>query len=325
MVTHSNNFRDQFQLPGSQSPDLRGVFGFVLVFKLWTPKSLTDLDPKIYHLAPHAKILIMTYVLQLCRNYISRYFLHNKRRGDQTELKRAKYWSNWKRGMNFIALTPVIKARLEYKRKHTATYGSNWAASAVCWTSFMLPPGKFTLSFHSTSFLQGKSRVTAPITITLLIHGSSHAPACSHRTALNQHTVNFYRQRNIWKVLSWAQQPPLLLGECWFPGVHSSCRPRCSAVFTGSFPWAGFGAHSSTEPCASCKLPEELDAARLQSYHNPQERSDSLGTGLWDRAGLASRTCHPQSWERTEPDHEALAVPELKLCFSVGFAAPLVS
>ena len=50
----------------------------------------------------------------------------------------------------------------------------------------------------------------------------------------------------------------------------------------------------------------------------------SLGIGLWDRSILASRTHRPQSWERTELDHEALAVLKQKLCFLVVFAAPLV-
>ena len=64
MATHSDSgkVRDQFQFPGSQSTDLR-----ITVFKKkqqnkqtkkqnMDTKSFTDLDPKIYHLAPHAKI-----------------------------------------------------------------------------------------------------------------------------------------------------------------------------------------------------------------------------------------------------------------------------
>lgn len=80
---------------------------------------------------------------------------------------------------------PVIMARFEGKRKHPDT--SSWAAAAVGWMSSALPPGKFTLHFHSTSFLQGKSKVTQPISVIMLIHSSLHSPARSLRTTLNQH------------------------------------------------------------------------------------------------------------------------------------------
>ena len=98
--------------------------------------------------------------------------------------------------------------------------------------SFMLPPGKFTLSFHSTSFLQGNSRVTIPITIIMLIH----APACSHRTALNQQTdfFHFYSQtrRSFWAGHS-------NLPSCWvsvgFLGRVHPADHGASVVFSASF------------------------------------------------------------------------------------------
>lgn len=93
--------------------------------------------------------------------------------------------------------------------------------------------------------------------------------------------------------------PVLLSWACW------CCRPWCRADFPAHFPW-----HCR----ASNKPPEELHAARPQSYPDPQGRSESQPWGEpLGLDSLTSRTHHPQIWKRTELDQEALAVPTLKL------------
>lgn len=153
----------------------------------------------------------------------------------------------------------------------------------------------------------------------MLIHSSLCAPACSHWPATHQYTVQFSRRKSTQKFLSWEQQPPSLLGQCSFHG-------HVDAAGHGAGQVSQLTPHGTAEPCTSCQVPEELHALRPQSYHDPQERTESQP---WDKpVGLdafgTQDTPSPnlgENWTGLGSLGCTHTLPTLKLSFSVVSAA----
>lgn len=133
----------------------------------------------------------MTYVLLLCRRYVCRYLLRNKKGVGALCHIRLKL---------SCSCSLVNELHVISRKTHTA------------------------LSFHIISSGQEQSDNTHychcadsqlfPCTCLL----SQDCPESD--------TDHFYRE----KFLNRAQEPPLLLGQHWFHGVRSSCRPQCSVL-----------------------------------------------------------------------------------------------
>lgn len=202
-------------------------------------------------------------------------------------------------------------ARSEGKRKHPDT--SSWAAAAVGWMSSALPPGKFTLYFHSTSFLQGKSKVTQPISIIMLIHSSLHSPARSLRTTESALLVCTDKEtsRTFWTGHS-------NLPHCWgTAGFMGHFHP--AAAFWASFTSPSSDAHGSTELSVSCKLHLRNSVLTDKSHtHNPLESAERQP---WDRPmeryfGIQVKPSLKLGENWTGPWSFG-CTPELMLCFSV--------
>lgn len=279
-------------------------------------ESITDLDPKIYRLAVHAKISVVTYVLQLCRKYIcttKRGEMKQNEQKQNTKVIEREEWisSHW---------IPVINARLECK-ENTLPHKAHQTADGAQfeWASCYLQENSHcTFIPHHFFRARAEWQYSLP-SLCLFTALYMHLPALTGLPWISTPLIFTDREmhRSCW---TGHNNLPCFWVSVGFMGYINPAQ-HGSVLFSQLtshelvlLPTAVWNPIGAVNYLRSSMLP---DYSPTTTYWSVPKAS--LGIGLWDRSVLASRTHRPQSWERTELDHESFGCTQASALLLSGF------